>query len=248
MDPGGGLVRVSGRDLTIDDLVYLNRMTTVGQVLPTVAHELNNALQVVGGLVEMLSSRPDLAGDALEKVRKIGVQANRASTMMRDLVSFSRRDEGGVHALDLAKIAERALSMRRYHLARARISIGLDAGAAGAFVLRTDGHAVLQVLLNLLINAELGVAGRDGAQIQVTLRDRKDEVDLEVRDNGRGVAPEIRDRVGQPFFTTREPAAGLGLVVANALLALGDGRLQLTYPPDGGTLAVMTLRRPPPTD
>ncbi|MBL8142616.1 MAG: hypothetical protein JNM38_15965, partial [Acidobacteria bacterium] len=89
--------------MSLDELAFLNRMTTTGMVLPNVAHELNNALQVVGGLVEMLSARGDLPADVLDKVGRIGAQAAKSAAMVRELVAFSRRDQAGVGLVDAVR-------------------------------------------------------------------------------------------------------------------------------------------------
>jgi signal transduction histidine kinase len=241
-------VRAAERDLTLDDLVYINRMTTVGQVLPNVAHELNNALQIVGGLVEMLGARADLPRDVLDKVARIGAQSSRATVMIRDLVAFSRRDDGGVRLVDLGRIVEAALAMRRYHLSRARIAVTADTrGSADAALVQADAHALQQVLLNLLINAEHSMAGREGGRLAIVVSAGPDAVTVTVEDNGPGVPPDLRRRVTEPFFTTKGHAAGLGLTVAAALMERDGGALSLDHLPDGGTRAVMRLpARPRP--
>lgn len=236
-------VSAAERELSLEDLVYLNRMTTVGQVLPNVAHELNNALQVVGGLVEMLGARSDLPPGVSDKIARIGAQAGRATGMLRDLVAFARCDEAGVRPVDVSKVVDAALSMRRYHLARARIAVSVDQ-AATSTVTRVDAHALRQALLNLLINAEQSVAGREGGAIRVVVRGDGEDLELVVEDNGHGVAPEIRERIAGPFFTTRERAAGLGLTVTAALLQQAGGGLAIEHQADGGTRAVMRLPGP----
>jgi len=241
-----GRIRAAERDLTLDDLVYINRMTTVGQVLPNVAHELNNALQIVGGLVEMLVARADLPRDGLDKLSRIGMQASRATGMIRDLVAFSRRDDGGPRLVDLAKVVESALSMRRYHLARARIEVTVEAGSQ-AVLAHADAHALQQVVLNLLINAEHSMAGREGGRLAIGVDEQEGLASITVTDNGPGVPPDLRVRVQEPFFTTKAHAAGLGLTVSAALMARDGGALSLEHLPDGGTKAAMTLpARPRP--
>src|SRR5581483_4725035 len=94
--PGGPATpaeQSEGRPLDVDDLVYINRMTTVGHVLPSVAHELNNSLQVIGGLVELLTMRAELGRDIHDKVQKIGQQAAKSAGMLREFVAFARRDD-----------------------------------------------------------------------------------------------------------------------------------------------------------
>jgi C4-dicarboxylate-specific signal transduction histidine kinase len=243
MDVPGG-VTAAGREFSLDDLVYLNRMTPVGQVLPNVAHELNNALQVVSGLVEMLGVRGDLPHDVSDKIARIGGQAGRATGMLRELVAFARRDDAGVRPIDVLKVVEAALSMRRYHLARARITVVVEGDPAVSPLTRGDAHALQQVLLNLLINAEQSMAGREGGAIRIALRGAGQDLELVVDDNGPGVAPEVRQKIAEPFFTTKERAAGLGLTVAAALLDQAGGHLQIEHHAGGGTRAVMRLPGP----
>jgi C4-dicarboxylate-specific signal transduction histidine kinase len=238
-------ITAAERELSLDDLVYLNRMTTVGQVLPNVAHELNNALQVVSGLVEMLGGRSDLPPGVADKLARIGAQSGRATGMLRELVAFARREDAGVRTIDVLKVLEAALSMRRYHLARARIDVSVTHDAAVPPVARGDAHALQQVLLNILINAEQSMAGREGGRIAIALTQAGEELELVVDDSGPGVAPELRGRITEPFFTTKERAAGLGLTVAAALLQQAGGRLLIEHHDDGGgTRAVMTLPGP----
>lgn len=232
------------RELSLDDLVYLNRMTTVGQVLPNVAHELNNALQVVSGLVEMLQGRPDLPQGVADKLARIGAQSGRATGMLRELVAFARREDAGVRTIDVLKVVDAALSMRRYHLARARIDVSVSHDAAAPAVTRTDAHALQQALLNILINAEHSMAGREGGRIAIALAPAGEDLELAVDDDGPGVAPELRARIAEPFFTTKEGAAGLGLTVAAALLQQAGGALRIEHHADGGTRAVMRLPGP----
>jgi signal transduction histidine kinase len=234
-------VELGGRRLTLDDLAYLNRVTTVGQVLPNVAHELNNALQVVGGLVEMLATRVDLPPDVHEKLGRIAAQAGRATGMIRDLVVFARRDDGGVRVVDLAKMVDAALGLRRYHLSRARVAVTVRGADSGALLARVDAHYVLQVLLNLLINAEHSMAGRDGAHIEIDLAFAGEGVSVTVADNGPGFAPGVKERALDPFFTTKGIAAGLGLTVAERLMRAQGGCLMLAGRADGGTAATLTL-------
>src|SRR5687768_7581065 len=153
MAPGEGSGGASGeRPLQLDDLVYINRMTTVGHVLPAVAHELNNALQVIGGLVELLGMKGELPPDVRDKVQKIGAQSTRSAGMVREFVAFARRDETSSR-IDVQRAIDHALALRRYHLSRARIDVVVDAPTEPLSI-RADSHAVLQVLLNLIINAE----------------------------------------------------------------------------------------------
>lgn len=234
-------VRAADRDLRLDDLAFLNRMTTVGHVLPNVAHELNNALQIIGGMVEMLGAKDGLPSDVRDKIGRIGAQGARATELLRELVTFARRDDAGTTLVDVTRIVERALTFRRYHLGRARIAAAVDGPGLGMALVRLDGSYLQQILLNLLINAEHSLAGRTDGRIQMSIATAPGEVTVTVSDNGQGLSEEVAGRVREPFFTTKLPSAGLGLTVASGLARGLGGRLVLAPNPGGGTTASLSL-------
>lgn len=233
--------RAGARDLTAADLALINRMTVTSQVLPNAAHELNNALQVVGAVVEMLSLRTDLPPDVREKVGRIGSQTGRAVGLVRELVAFARRDDPGAQTCDLDRVAEQALALRRYYLSRQGIDVEVERAEGGSYRVLADGHSMEHILLNLIINAEQALAGRPGGRIRIRL-DRSDgSVRIAVADNGPGMAPETQRRAVEPFFTTRTEGVGLGLPVAASLAAQQGGSLRLERSPEGGVTAIVTL-------
>lgn len=240
---GEGLsVRAAERELALEELSYLNRMTTVGQVLPTVAHELNNTLQIISGAVEVLSLKPDLPPDVRDKIARIGTQAGRATEMIRDLVGFVRREDGGVKLVDVVKVLEGALALRRYQLSRARVAITVDGPKPGTLFVRLDKGHLHQILLNLLINAEHSLAGRSDARLDVSCaQSAAGLTTIAVADNGAGMPDGLAGRLMEPFFTTKGAAAGLGLTVAVALAKELGGELRLNPNPGGGVSAVLTL-------
>jgi signal transduction histidine kinase len=234
-------VRAADRELRLDDLAFLNRMTTVGQVLPNVAHELNNVLQVIGGLVEMLSAREGLADDVRDKIGRIGVQTGRANEMLRELVSFARRDDGGVTLVDVARSVERALALRRYHLGRARITVAVEGPGPGCALARLDASYLQQILLNLIINAEHSLAGRPDGRIQIAIEPGPPNVRVTIADNGQGLPKDLERRASEPFFTTKSAAAGLGLTVARGLARGLGGSLELRGDQGVGMVAVLAV-------
>jgi C4-dicarboxylate-specific signal transduction histidine kinase len=222
------------RPLSLDDLVYINRMTTVGHVLPSVAHELNNSLQVIGGLVELLTMRAELGRDVHDKVHKIGQQAARSAGMLREFVSFARRDDA-VNRVDVVKALERALELRRYHLSRARIEVvHVEPQPRGPLVVIADSQHVVQVLLNLLINAEEAMAGQERRELRMHLLDLPHAVRCLVEDSGPGFSDVARRLLRKPFASTKpRGTAGLGLAVAGALTEKDRGRLEVLDGPGG---------------
>lgn len=213
------------RAFSTADLAFINRMTTTGVVLPSVAHEINNSLQVISGMVEILTMRGQLPPDVADKVAKIAAQASKAATNLRDLVAFSRRD-GVAPKVDLRSAAERAVALRRYYLARGKVDVVIDAPAE-PLLANADSHYAVQVLVNLIVNAEEALANQDRREIRIALSRHDGFVHCELSDSGPGFAPEAASSACTPFFTTKPTGAGLGLAVARQLVEAEGGSLSI---------------------
>jgi signal transduction histidine kinase len=224
-------------------LGQLNRLATAARMIAGLAHELNNSLQVVGGLVELLADHPELPPDAAARIRKIGTQADKATTAIRQVLGYTREPGANQAKVELAGAVERALALRRYNLGRAGIAVTADV-PAGVHV-RGDEKRVLQTVLNLLLNAEDALAGQSRRELRIAAAIRGDRVELQVSDSGPGVPTAIRDRIFEPFFTTRaDPrAVGLGLPVARGLAAELGGAITLASGEPGTTTFVVELPR-----
>src|SRR6185503_17186328 len=103
---------LSGLDLK--QLRQINRLATAARMVAGLAHELNNSLQVVSGLVELLGDRTDLPAEALARIQKIGVQADKATSAIRQVVTYTRELGEETAAVNLAALAEQTLALRRY--------------------------------------------------------------------------------------------------------------------------------------
>jgi signal transduction histidine kinase len=229
--------------LSDPQLALINQLTTIARFVSGLAHELNNSLQVVGGLVELLEDRADLPPDAAVRIRKIGGQSEKASAAIRQVLGYMRVPDGRPGALDLAAVTERSLALRRYALGRAGVQVTWKRQAGSGA--RTWGYErqVQQVILNLLINAEEALRGGVDRRLHLDISRADDSLRLTVADSGPGVPTEIGARVFEPFFTTREDAVGLGLTVGAAIAAAHDGSLTLAGTGPGATFVLQLPAR-----
>jgi signal transduction histidine kinase len=224
----------SARSYTLseDTLRHLNRHAMVGQFVSGVAHELNNPLQVVAGLVELLQDRQDLPPDVMTKLEKIGTHATRATQTIRNLLSFARDARLEWARVDLRRVIDHALSLRSYQQARIRITTTPDVPAEGTCLVHGSAQQVEQLILNLVINAEQALATMpEGTERRIAIRLWKEDgmVRLLVHDNGPVIEPGQREAIFTPFVSSL-PAAegiGLGLPVAAAIAVAHGGRLRI---------------------
>lgn len=222
------------------DLLTLNRAATVARLLSGVAHEVNNALQVIGGTTELLQTTPGLPQSVLDSLQRIAVQNSRAATAIQEVMTFARQKVDGVARTNLREIANRSAALRSFAIGRARLSIAVDAPPTGRFLVNGNAGLLQLAMLNLIVNAEQALAGQQGGAIRVALEDAPGYVVLRVSDNGPGVDQTAADDVFESFFTTRsrDDASGLGLSAARLVAEQCGGTLTIEDRAPGATFVM----------
>jgi signal transduction histidine kinase len=229
--------------LSPEDLLALNRASTVARLLAGVAHEVNNALQVIGATAELLEDRPGLPDSIVKGLQRIRSQGARAAGAVSDVLSFTRERADLRSRVNLRDIVSRAVTLRTYSIARAGLTIGFTAPET---IFIVDGNRVQlqQAVLNLIANAEQALAGVRGGAIRVEMSDDGEQILVRVADNGPGIPPELRERIFEPFVTTRARLdySGLGLAAARAVAEAHGGSLSLEDTPSGASFALRLPR------
>ena len=236
------------------------RLATVGSTLASAAHELNNPLSAIRGFAQLLLAGEHSPDDraALETIER---ESKRASRIVKDLLGFSRRQEGGEkHRVGLNAIVTHIVATRRYAMQSRGIEchVHLDPGLPAVL---GDDAKLEQLLLNLLVNAEQAVAAeldcrpaapfaepgapaRGPARIAIGTRLSGDVAEMYVEDSGPGVSPEDLERIWEPFFTTKEGSegTGLGLSIAHTVATEHGGTIGVESEP--GQWTRFTVRLP----
>jgi two-component system C4-dicarboxylate transport sensor histidine kinase DctB len=223
-----------------DSLRQANRLASLGQITASVAHETAQPVAAIRTYAQTSTTLLD-RGDA-EEVRTnlaaIARLADRVGAVTSQLRAFSRRRAGELRPVRLDEVIEGALLILREQLRDARLDLP-----------DTDDVTVIggkvrfeQVLVNLIQNALEATAGRPLRCITLTLASDVEHVRLRVADDGPGIAPEIADRLFTPFTTSRDQGLGLGLVIAQDIMAELGGWLRLV-PSDVGACFEIGMRR-----
>jgi len=219
---------------TRKELVFAEKMATVGRLAAGVAHEVGNPLASIIGFVELLQEDDDgaLSADLLPRIRK---ELDRINRIIGELLSYARPTGGTIHELERFDISEPLQAARRLievqrRFAKVRFDEQIEPDLPTVF-----GHEqrLQQVLLNLFVNAAEAMAL--GGRIRTRAfrqADQPDVVQIEVQDEGPGVPPPVAAHLFEPFFTTKEvgEGTGLGLSVSLRLMEGMGGSLSYREP------------------
>jgi signal transduction histidine kinase len=219
----------------------LNRCATAARLLSSAVHDVNNALQVISGTVELLEGRPDLQDWLVRALDRMRLQSARAAAALGDVLVYTKAPLEESALVNLRDTAAHAIALRMFAARRSGVTITLTADQSTPFVVRGSRAQIEQALLNLLLNAEQSVASSRGT-IVVELTADTDWITVRVSDNGQGITIEPHHRVFDRFVSTHphEDSAGLGLWAARRIAEAHGGTLMLE-PGEAGATFVMKL-------
>ena len=234
------------RDLTArrvfqSKLLQTEKLAALGQMVTGVAHELSNPLTSILGYAQRLLLRDDAAGRT-EEARKIYQEAERASTILRQLLLNARETQPERRRVSLNQVVLQTVELQRLGLPAERIRLNLELDPVPPSV-HGDAGQLQQVLMNLVGNARQAIeeSGKGGNIWVRTKRTGEGGVLLEVSDDGPGIPEAIMARIFDPFFTTKPAGVGtgLGLAIVLGIVREHGGQLKVSSPPGGG--AVFTI-------
>jgi signal transduction histidine kinase len=232
----------SVRGHIVEVTAHRERLATLGEVTARVIHGLSNPLTGISTLVDHLIESGNGNGDT-EALQLVKTEAERATTMVRELLVFARRDTPD-SLVSINDVAERALALWELTDPENNVKVVREFTTEPLFI---SGRAsqLEQAVLNLLENARHALDGCNDCRITVRTRREEDRVILEVADNGPGVADELQGYIFEPFFTTKEPGSGtgLGLAIVKTVVAESDGSVTLTSRPGAGATFSLSFRK-----
>ena len=231
---------------TQEQLLQSEKMAAIGQLISGVAHELNNPLTAILGYSELLKSEESISGRGADYLEKLYKQAQRTHHIVQNLLSFARQRKPERHQVQVNQVIEETLALREYDLRANRIQVHRQLDPALPEI-SGDFHQLQQVILNILNNAVDAVLdAKRGGEIRLTTRVEKDNLRIEITDNGPGVTN--LHRVFDPFYTTKPvgKGTGLGLSICYGIVKEHGGEIQAqNASPSGATFSVTLPLAPP---
>jgi two-component system NtrC family sensor kinase len=231
-----------------DQLIQSEKLSAIGQLIAGVAHELNNPLASVLGFADFLAETANLPPPLVEPVRVIQHEAQRAAGIVKNLLSFARRQDQERRRLDLGPVLLRTLALLRNQLLGLHVEPKL---AVDPDLPPVDGspNQLQQVFVNVINNAAqaIATAGRPGT-VEIHARRWLDGVAVDIRDDGPGIPEALLPRIFEPFFSTKAvgEGTGLGLSISQGIIREHGGRIVVQSVPGAG--ATFTIELPASRD
>jgi two-component system sensor kinase FixL len=229
------------------ELIFMSRFTALGEMASTLAHELNQPLTAIASYLNGARRLLDdgRTGD-LPRVREAmdmaASQALRAGQVIKRLREFVSRGESDRRIEDLRQLIEEAAALALVGAKEMGIRVYFDFTPQIELVL-ADKVQVQQVLLNLIRNAVEAMHDTQKRELSITTHPAEaGMIEVRVADTGPGIAPEVMEKLFQPFVTTKAQGMGVGLSISRTIIEAHGGKLSAESNRGGGTLFRFTLK------
>jgi signal transduction histidine kinase len=225
-------------------LINTEKLASMGQMAAGVAHELNNPLGTIllytNLLARKLKDRTDLDHD----LKLLVDEANRCKKIIGNLLDFARQNRVQLERTNVAELLQRVVEESLYTLRDTGPGLRVTCESPPDLQVDLDKDQIGQVLVNLVKNGIEAMEGNPGTvRLLAVDEPATGRVRMVVSDEGRGIAPEARDKVFQPFFTTKSlgRGTGLGLPIAYGIVKMHGGRIWFDSEPGHGTSFTVEL-------
>lgn len=208
----------------------------LGEMAAVVAHEVKNPLAGIAGAIQVIGERFDPGSAERGVVGEILARIAALNGTVNDLLLFSRPRSPRPSPISLRSLVDASISL-----------LAADPQGAGVRVdsrvddiaIRVDPEMLKPALFNLLLNGAQAMGGHGALHIRA--RRAEGLCEISIADEGPGIPPELRERVFEPFMTTKHRGTGLGLSIARRVAEAHGGRIRLECPPGGGTTVTFSV-------
>jgi signal transduction histidine kinase len=227
-------------------LAHSNRIATIGQLTASIAHELNQPLTAVathgGAALRWLARQPPSVDEARSSVEHMIKDADRATHIIGGLRDLTKQNAPRAEVVDLNEAIAEVIALTYSEAVKTGITVTTQL-AAELPRIRGDRVQLLQVMLNLIVNAIQSMSGvEDGnRELHISTSIEPDGVCVGVRDTGHGLRPESLPRLFEPFYTTKPGGMGMGLSISRSIIEAHRGRLWATNCEPRGALFQFTI-------
>lgn len=212
----------TNRKVTEQALIRSERLAVMGRLLASLAHEINNPLQAISSCVDLISEYPVSEKETQQYLKSVKDEINRLNQISRRILDFSRPAKTALEKTDICKVVEQTLKISRKQIEHAKISIHANIPENLPKVIASPDE-LGQVILNLMINAVESMP--NGGMIAIKAVELDGQVEISIRDTGKGIPESQLAYIFDPFFSTKEEGSGLGLAISYKIIERFGGKL-----------------------
>lgn len=225
-----------------NELIHIERITSLGKLSSSVAHEINNPLSGILTYTKLISkqlSKADIPGSGKDSMLKylkvVESETKRCGDIVKGLLDFSRKDQENFADRQLHHILKDAYNLMAHQMKIADIHFYTDFNATSDVVYCNDNQ-VKQVVVALLVNAKEAITENGEVLIRTSNPDES-HIKFDITDNGVGIPREDISRIFQPFFSAKQKASGigLGLAIVHGIVQNHNGKVEVESEPGKGT-------------
>jgi two-component system NtrC family sensor kinase len=229
---------------TQEDLIQAEKLTSLGQMAASIAHEVNNPLAGVLVYIQLLNKK--IGGDSIAKetilnyLTKMDSEVSRSTKLIRNLLDFARQSPPALRMVDINDVVSHALELAAHSAELQNIAVVKELHSSLPRVM-ADFDQLQQVCTNLILNAIQAMP--DGGKLSLRTETSDGQVRIELQDTGCGISPENMRKLFTPFFTTKGKGkgVGLGLAVAYGIIQRHQGKIEVQSKEGEGTTFIIYL-------
>ena len=236
-------VDITERKKMEEQLLINDRLASIGELVSGVAHELNNPLTGVIGFSDLLVGRKDLPDDVKEDIEIINREAQRTANIVKNLLTFARKQPKEKQATDINRAIQAVLELRAYEQKVSNLQVDTQF-AHDLPEITANSFDLQQVFLNIIVNAEHAMLEAHGkGTITITTERDGDIIRASLADDGPGISEENLGHIFDPFFTTKEEGkgTGLGLSICYGTITEHGGKIYAESELGKGTTFIVEL-------
>lgn len=241
---GGGhfiLVEGIGDPAAVRELAYRERMIALGQIGAGVAHEVNNPLTTISGWLQILLCETDEGEKRRAPLELMNEEVARIARIIHRLLTFGRRTPDEQQLVRVNRILSDVLALVEYQIRNDNIKVVTDFCPDLPLVMG-EPNQLKQVFLNVIVNARQAMP--EGGILTITTRTSEDgSVEIALGDTGCGMAPDVAEKVFDPFYTTKgdKGGSGIGLFLCRGIVKDHGGTLAVSSRPGEGSCFIVAL-------
>jgi signal transduction histidine kinase len=222
-------------------LLQAEKLSLLGQMVASIAHEIKNPLGSIKGAVQILNDKATPEKDKVEFASIVAREVDRLDNVVKDYLSFARPASAKFSNVDLNQVISAVIRQMKFQCSEKNISILFEPQKIP--LVKGDPDRLHQLYLNIILNSIQALP--DGGKIEIVCRKSFDNshelVESSVRDNGCGIALENINRIFEPFFSTRTTGTGLGLATVKAIVDEHNGRIRVESASGKGTTFIISF-------